>query len=214
MENSGLIIEILLVLCIALVPAIVLHEYAHGWTANRLGDPTAKLLGRLTLNPLKHIDPVGSVVIPGLLLFAYLSGWTGSLFLFGWAKPVPVNFSRLHQPRRDMMLVAAAGPVINIVLAVLLVLILRSGLFGASANAVLFWAIQLNLVLALFNMIPIPPMDGSRIVSGFLPVPMAIAYNRLEPYGILFVLILLQLGLLRFIYPVVDALTEFLGVRP
>lgn len=214
MENSGLIIEILLVLCIALVPAIVLHEYAHGWTANRLGDPTAKLLGRLTLNPLKHIDPVGSVVIPGLLLFAYLSGWTGLLFLFGWAKPVPVNFSRLHQPRRDMMLVAAAGPVINIVLAVLLVLILRSGLFGASANAVLFWAIQLNLVLALFNMIPIPPMDGSRIVSGFLPVPMAIAYNRLEPYGILFVLILLQLGLLRFIYPVVDALTEFLGVRP
>lgn len=206
-------IEIILVVGIALVPAIILHEYAHGWTANRLGDPTAKHLGRLTLNPLKHIDPVGSVVIPGLLLFAYLSGWTRSLLLFGWAKPVPVNFAMLRQPRRDMMIVAAAGPFVNIVLALVLAQILRAGILPSFANAVLFWAVELNLVLAVFNMIPIPPLDGSRIVSGFLPVPMAIAYNRLEPYGILFVLILLQLGLLRFIYPIVDVLTAFLGVH-
>lgn len=207
-------IEILLVVGIALVPAIILHEYAHGWTANRLGDPTAKLLGRLTLNPLKHIDPVGSVIIPGFLLFAYLNGWTRSLLLFGWAKPVPVNFARLRLPRRDMMLVAAAGPAINIVLAVFLSLVLRSGLLPSFANAVLFWAIELNLVLAVFNMIPIPPLDGSRIVSGLLPRDLAILYNRLEPYGILFVLILLQVGLLRFIYPIIDLLTAFLGVRP
>ena len=208
------LIEILLVVGIALVPAIILHEYAHGWVANRLGDPTAKLLGRLTFNPLKHIDPVGSVIIPGLLLFAYLSGWTRSLLLFGWAKPVPVNFSRLRQPRRDMMLVAAAGPAINILLALLLALVLRSGLFPSVVNAVLFWAIQLNLVLAVFNMVPIPPLDGSRIISGLLPREAAIFYNRLEPYGILFVLILLQLGFLRFIYPIVDMLTALLGVRP
>jgi Zn-dependent protease len=207
-------IEILLVVAIALVPAIILHEYAHGWTANRLGDPTAKLLGRLTLNPLKHIDPVGSIIIPGFLLFAYLSGWTRSLLLFGWAKPVPVNFARLRQPRRDMMLVAAAGPAINIVLAVLLAQMLRLGSLPSFAHAVLFWAVELNLVLAVFNMIPIPPLDGSRIISGLLPRDAAIVYNRLEPYGILFVLILLQLGLLRFIYPIIDALTAFLGVRP
>lgn len=208
------LIEILLVVGIALVPAIILHEYAHGWVANRLGDPTAKLLGRLTFNPLKHIDLVGSVIFPGLLLFAYLSGWTRSLLLFGWAKPVPVNFSRLRQPRRDMMLVAAAGPAINILLALLLALVLRSGLLPSVVNAVLFWAIQLNLVLAVFNMVPIPPLDGSRIISGLLPREAAILYNRLEPYGILFVLILLQLGFLRFIYPIVDMLTAFLGVYP
>lgn len=207
-------VEITLIIVVALVPAIILHEYAHGWVANRLGDPTAKLLGRLTINPLKHIDPVGSVLIPGFLLFAYLSGWTRSLLLFGWAKPVPVNFLRLGQPRRDMMLVAAAGPAVNIILAALLALVLRSGFAPSLVSNVLFWAMEFNLVLAVFNMIPIPPLDGSRIVSGILPAPLAVAYNRLEPYGILFVLILLQFGLLRFIYPVIDALTALLGVHP
>jgi Zn-dependent protease len=206
-------IEILLVIVVALVPAIILHEYAHGWTANRLGDPTAKLLGRLTLNPFKHIDPIGSVLLPGLLLFAYLNGWTRSLFLFGWAKPVPVNFLRLHHPKRDMILVAAAGPLINVILAVVIALILRSGFLPAAVQDVLIWAIELNLVLAVFNMIPIPPLDGSRVVSGLLPNHMLAAYNRLENYGIVIVLMLLQLGLLRFIYPIVDFLAALLGVR-
>ena len=206
-------IELVLVIGIALVPAIILHEYAHGWMAYRLGDPTAKLAGRLTLNPLRHIDPMGSVIVPGLLFFAYFSGLTGHLYLFGWAKPVPVNFSRLKNPKRDMMLVAAAGPLVNIILAFMVAQVARWGFPSSSISDVLKWAIELNLVLAVFNMIPIPPLDGSRIVSGFLPNRMAYAYNRFEPYGILIVLVLLQFGLLRFIYPIVDALAVFLGVK-
>ena len=206
-------IELILVTAIALAPAIILHEYAHGWTANQLGDPTAKLSGRLTLNPFKHIDLVGSIIIPGLLLFAYLSGWTRTLYLFGWAKPVPVNFSRLNNPKRDMMLVAVAGPLVNIVLAVIGAQIFRVGAFPSIATDVLKWAVELNLVLAVFNMIPIPPLDGSRIVSGLLPNRMLVAYNRLEPYGIFIVLILLQFGFLRFIYPIVDGMAALLGVN-
>lgn len=206
-------IEIILVIGVALGPAIILHEYAHGWTANLLGDPTAKLSGRLTLNPLKHIDPVGSILIPGSLLLAYFMGWTQSLFLFGWAKPVPVNFMRLKNPRRDMMLVAAAGPLVNIILAVIGAQVVHAGVLSSGFENVLIWAIELNLVLAVFNMIPIPPLDGSRIVSGLLPNQMAYAYNRLERYGIFIVLILLQVGLLRFIHPIVDKLTALLGVN-
>ncbi len=204
-------VELILFVGVALVPAIVLHEYAHGWTANRLGDPTAKLLGRLTLNPIKHIDPIGTIVVPGLLLFAYLSGWTRSLFLFGWAKPVPVNFSRLNNPKRDMMLVAVAGPIVNVVLAFAVAQLIRSGLF-AQWQEILQWALELNLVLAVFNMIPIPPLDGSRIVTGFLPNRLAYSYARLEPYGILIVLVLLQLGLLDFVHPVIKSLAALLGV--
>jgi|CXWL01.1.fsa_nt_gi Zn-dependent protease len=206
-------IELILVIGIALVPAIILHEYAHGWTANQLGDPTAKLAGRLTLNPLKHIDPVGSVILPGFLFLAYFSGWASSLYLFGWAKPVPVNFSRLRNPKRDMMLVAAAGPLVNIILAFIGANIVRWVAFTPAIGEAFKWAIELNLMLAVFNMIPIPPLDGSRIVSGLLPNRMVYAYNRFEPYGILIVLVLLQFGLLRFIYPIIDALAAFLGVN-
>ena len=206
-------IELFFVIGIALVPAIILHEYAHGWTAYRLGDPTAKLAGRLTLNPLKHIDPMGSVIVPGSLFFAYFSGLTSSLYLFGWAKPVPVNFSRLKNPKRDMMLVAAAGPLVNIILAFIGAQIVRWVALTPAIGDALKWAIELNLALAVFNMIPIPPLDGSRIVSGLLPNRMAYAYNRYEPYGIFIVLVLLQFGLLRFIYPIVNALAALLGVK-
>ncbi|MBP6343283.1 MAG: site-2 protease family protein [Candidatus Omnitrophica bacterium] len=206
-------IEIILVIAFALGPAIILHEYAHGWAANLLGDPTAKLAGRLTLNPIKHIDPVGSILLPGSFLLAYFMGWTQSLFLFGWAKPVPVNFMRLKSPRRDMMIVAAAGPLTNIFLALAGAQIFRAGLLSGILENILIWAIELNLVLAVFNMIPIPPLDGSRIVSGFLPARMAYAYNQLERYGIVIVLVLLQVGLFRFIHPIVDALMAILGVN-
>jgi Zn-dependent protease len=204
-------IEIILFVCVGLIPAIVLHEFAHGWTANRLGDPTARLSGRLTLNPIKHIDPVGTILVPGLLLFSYLSGMTKSLFLFGWAKPVPVNFSRLDKPKRDMMLVAIAGPLVNIALAFVMAQILRLGIFEAHAS-VLRSALEINLILAVFNMIPIPPLDGSRVVSGLLPNRLAYDYNRLEPMGLLIVLLALNFGLLDFIYPVVEALGALLGV--
>lgn len=207
-------IEIALLIGIALVPAIILHEYAHGWTAYRLGDPTAKLSGRLTLNPISHIDPVGSVILPGILIFSYFAGFTHHLFLFGWAKPVPVNFLKLRNPRRDMMIVAAAGPFINIIIAVILAQMARMPVTADSPFLnVLLWAVELNLTLAVFNMIPIPPLDGSRIVTGLLPGPMAVIYNQFERYGIILVLILLQLGLLSFIRPIVDFLSSLIGVR-
>ncbi len=204
-------IEIILFVCVGLIPAIVLHEFAHGWTANRLGDPTARLSGRLTLNPIKHIDPVGTILVPGLLLFSYLTGMTKSLFLFGWARPVPVNFSRLEKPKRDMMLVAVAGPLVNIALAFVLAQIIRLGFFEAYAP-VLRSALEINLILAVFNMIPIPPLDGSRVVSGMLPNRIAYDYNRLEPVGIFIVLLALNFGLLDFIHPVVESLAGILGV--
>jgi Zn-dependent protease len=204
-------IEIILFVCVGLAPAIVLHEYAHGWVANQLGDPTARLSGRLTLNPIKHIDPVGSIIVPGMLLFAYLSGMTHGLFLFGWAKPVPVNFSRLNNPKRDMMLVAVAGPVVNMILAFLLAGIIRPGIFS-DHTTILKWALEMNLILAVFNMVPVPPLDGSRIVSGLLPSRAAYSYNRLEPWGIFIVLLALNLGFLNFIYPIVDLLAGMLGV--
>lgn len=206
--------QLVLLIGVALVPAIVLHEYAHGWAAFRLGDMTAKSAGRLTLNPIKHIDLVGSVIIPGILVFSYFAGINKHLFLFGWAKPVPVNFLKLRNPRRDMMIVAAAGPLTNLILAGMMAQMIRwMGSASSPVTAVLLWAMDLNLTLAVFNMLPIPPLDGSRIVTGILPGPAAVRYNRLEPYGIFIVLVLLQFGLLSFIHPMVDYLAQFLGVR-
>lgn len=200
-------IEIILFVGVALVPAIVLHEYAHGFVADRLGDPTARLLGRLTLNPIKHVDLFGSVLFPGILFLLH------SPIMLGWAKPVPVNFYRLGHPKRDMMLVALAGPAINIMLAFLCAQILRTGFTGPLLSKALMSALLLNLVLAVFNMVPVPPLDGSRIISGILPDGLARVYGKLEPYGIVIVLVLLQLNLLNFIYPVIDSLAALMGVQ-
>jgi Zn-dependent protease len=168
-----------------LLPAIIaitLHEAAHAFVARSLGDDTASRLGRVTLNPLKHIDPFGTILLPGLLLLAQ------SLFLFGYAKPVPVNFAALRSPRRDMVLVAAAGPATNIALAV--VAALGFHLLGTlPANAVQWTAenlknaIILNVILAVFNMFPLPPLDGGRIAVGLLPNFLALPLARLERYG-------------------------------
>ena len=191
--------------------AIILHECAHGWTANKLGDPTAKLAGRLTLNPLKHIDPFGSIILPGILLLISHLGY--NTVVLGWAKPVPVNFYRLKHPRRDMMLVALAGPITNILLAAAFSQFLRFDLSLQIFNVVVF-GVFINILLAVFNMIPIPPLDGSRIVLGLLPTKLARAYGQLERYGILIIFALLYLGVLHTIVaPILHFMGNMFGVN-
>jgi len=178
--------------------AIVLHEVAHGWVADKLGDNTARFMGRLTLNPLKHIDPIGTILIPVVLLVS------GSPFLFGYAKPVPVNFGKLNNPKRDMIWVALAGPVTNLILALFSALLLAVAIHLPAA---LSWAseplalmcqasIIINMVLLIFNLLPLPPLDGGRVAVGLLPGPMAYQLSRVEPFGFLIIVLLLVFGLL------------------
>ena len=179
--------------------------------ARRLGDDTASRMGRLTLNPIKHIDPVGTLAVPAALYLIYALGWTHSLVMFGWAKPVPVNFSRLAHPKRDMMLVALAGPATNILIALVLAKALMFGIFPVLSE-VFFYAILLNLALAIFNLIPIPPLDGSRIVSGLLPDALERKYASLEPYGLLILIVLLNLGWLNFVHYFIYGAMRLMGL--
>lgn len=178
--------------------AITLHEVAHGWAARYLGDPTAASLGRLSLNPIKHIDPVGTVAVPAILLV--LGG-----FLFGWAKPVPVNMQRLNDPKRDMALVAAAGPASNFVMAVIWAFAMKIGLMSDSELMRLVLVemgkvgLFINLILMVLNLIPIPPLDGGRVLSGVLPDNLSMALAKIEPYGLFIIFGLLALGVLRFL---------------
>jgi Zn-dependent protease len=186
---------------ISIIPvllAITVHEAAHGYAAKHFGDKTAYFLGRITLNPIKHIDPIGTVVIPGMLLLL------SAPFLFGWAKPVPVNFSNLNNPKKDMMWVALAGPASNLVMAIIWAIIL--GLFKSSgASYALFVigmaqvGIMINLVLMLLNLLPIPPLDGGRMAVSLLPSPWSYKLASLERYGMFILIFLIVSGLLSAI---------------
>jgi len=192
---------------VPLLLAIVLHEYAHGWVANYFGDPTAQSLGRLTLNPLPHIDPFGSIVMP-LICLLFPGG-----FFIGWAKPVPIDPRRLHHPRRDMAFVAAAGPAMNLFLAIISALLLsifflidpslqaqwppqsgiepRQDFLGMALiplTAMALFSVAINSLLFVFNLLPIPPLDGGRILTSLLPPRPALTVARMEPYGMFIIL--------------------------
>lgn len=180
-----------------IVFAITVHEAAHGWVAKHLGDSTALMLGRVTLNPIKHIDPVGTILVPGLML-----AFSG--FLFGWAKPVPITWGNLRRPKRDMALVALAGPFANLIMALLWALVMKLCLLFYTD---LSWLAQpllemgvvgvtINLILMVLNLLPLPPLDGSRVVSVLLPNKLSWYYNQLEKYGFLILITLLLTGLL------------------
>jgi len=196
-----------------LVPSIVLHELAHGFMAERLGDPTPRAMGRLTLNPIKHADPFGSVILPGLLLLPYLFG-RGTTVVFGYAKPMPVNPANLKHPDRQMMTIALVGPVMNLVLAVLGALVLRFlGSTGGPVAEFLFTWILLNVILAVFNLMPIPPLDGSKVVARFLPPRAREVYRSMDAYGALFMLLIFFLFpgvFFAIVRPVVSGLLTLL----
>lgn len=209
MNSLPQILHVISSMGLPLLFAMVLHEYAHGWVAEKCGDQTAKLQGRLTMNPLAHIDPIGTIIMPLICLIL-----PGS-FLLGWAKPVPIDPRNMHHPRRDMALTAAAGPGMNLVLAVAsglllaLLLALEPTLFirqtdGAAPTSsfvttmflrpiavMALYSVMINVFLALFNLIPIPPLDGGRIVMSLLPPKPAMALARLERYGMLIVVVLI-----------------------
>ena len=176
----------MLVTILLLLVAMTVHEVGHGFVAHRLGDDTAKREGRLTLNPLRHIDPFWTVLLPLMLYFA-----TKGRFMFGMAKPVPVDFSRLRHPRRDMVWVSLAGPGVNILFAAALAF-----LFKIANNAYILYGIYVNLGLALFNLIPIPPLDGSRVLGGLLPVRWMVPYFRFERFGTILILLFYWTGFL------------------
>jgi len=182
---------------VPVVLGITVHEVAHGWIASRLGDKTAMMLGRLTLNPLKHIDPMGTILIPALLLLMNAG------FIFGYAKPVPITWQNLRQPKRDMALVAAAGPLSNLLMAVGWALLIRVALLlGENGTALAYMGvagITINAILMILNLLPLPPLDGGRVMTGLLPGPWAYQFSRIEPYGFFILIGLLVTGILGLI---------------
>lgn len=193
------LIQTIAVYAIPVLLAITLHEAAHGYVARMFGDSTAWMLGRVTLNPLKHVDPVGTVLVPGVILLTSALAGAGGM-LFGWAKPVPVNFANLRHPKRDMIWVAAAGPGSNLVQAILWALLFKLLLMAGVQERFFFLVAQagisVNLVLMALNLLPLPPLDGGRILVGLLPPGPSQALARVEPYGFFILIALLVTGTL------------------
>jgi len=217
MEEIAPYIQRLALWAVPILAAVVFHEVAHGYVAYRLGDATAARMGRLTLNPFAHVDPFGTVVLPLLLLFS------GAPFLFGYAKPVPVDFLNLRDPRRGMVLVALAGPVTNLLLAGISAVVLRallslpvpdSGFLTDNLVVIAHMAkasVFMNVGLAVFNLLPLPPLDGGRVATGLLPPSSALALARLEPYGMLIIMALLISGMLdHLLHPMTTLLLHVL----
>ncbi len=206
------IIQTIAIWVLPVLFAITVHETAHGWMAKRLGDSTAMMLGRLTLNPIKHIDPIGTLLVPAVLLIS------GSGFLFGWAKPVPVTWENLKNPRRDMALVALAGPASNLIMAIMWAIIAKIAIVVDGGGGVLqplilmgLAGIQINIILMVLNLLPLPPLDGGRIVTGLLPGPMAWQFSRIEPFGLFILIGLLLIGVLwQILGPMVAAAQSFI----
>lgn len=209
MPDFSQIIQKIILFAPPVLLAITVHEVAHGWVANKLGDPTARMLGRLTLNPIKHIDPIGTLLVPGFLLLV------GAPFLFGWAKPVPVTTQNFKHPRTDMAWVAAAGPGSNLLMA-----LMWAGIAWLSvASEVPFLSplydmgligVLMNVGLGVLNLFPVPPLDGSRVLAGLLPREGARLIYRLEPYGLAIVVLLLWSGVLRrLIFPLIIVIVQF-----
>lgn len=189
MHITGILITFALLLI-----SVSIHEFSHGWVAYKLGDTTAKRSGRLTLNPLMHIDPVGTIILP---LFLFIA--TQGRFVFGAAKPVPINYNQLKNPKRDIIWVGASGPISNFIFALFLSILWRIIPTNPVINFILWTLITINVVLGVFNLIPIPPLDGSRVIMGLLPEGLASRYAMIEPYGFVLIILLIFLGLFNAI---------------
>ena len=202
-------VQIFAVWLVPVLLGITVHEVSHGWVASLLGDKTAMMLGRLTLNPIKHVDPLGTILIPGMLLLLKAG------FIFGYAKPVPVTWQNLRNPKRDMALVALAGPLANLLMAVCWALLLRLGLaMGEQGLALTLMGVAgvfINTILMVLNLLPLPPLDGGRVLTGLLPGPWAYQLSRIEPYGFIILIVLLFTGLLGLIlWPLISAVISLL----
>lgn len=212
------LIQTLAIYAIPVLLAITLHEAAHGYVARHFGDPTAYLAGRISLNPLRHVDPVGTILVPGAILIASMK-FGGSAMLFGWAKPVPVDFTRLRNPKRDMLWVAAAGPGTNLLMAVAWAALYKVAavtpehLYTVPMVKMALAGIQINAVLMLLNLLPIPPLDGGRIAVSLLPHRLAWQFSRIEPYGLAILLVLLFTDILgTILWPLVVGFRHLLAI--
>ncbi len=210
--NELSIIQIIVIAALPVLLAIILHEIAHGWTAKQLGDDTASRQGRLTLNPIKHIDLVGTIIVPLVLILS-------AGMAIGWAKPVPINWSKLHHPKRDIALVAIAGPFSNLLMALFWGFVLKlisTSTATAMTEYLLYMAqigIFINVLLMIFNLLPIPPLDGGRIAVSLLPPVLARPLNAIEPFGFFIIVGLMLSGVLWFILdPIKQSVYDFIGI--